>query len=211
MRAASPQGSQKIEARTIVRALQWCIRAALVALLSVGVGGCDRLLLANPPPADGIDGGAVSADEPLTRDDHIRYFPIDDASHHSAQVCTDCHADPDTFATFTCQSCHAHAPDVAPTRHVDITGFVNQSSSCIACHPTGGEAPISLADHSAKYFTIDTGSHASLACSDCHTDRTTSKTFVCITCHTQTDSAAEHAGNASYVWTDAGCYSCHTS
>ena len=94
-------------------------------------------------------------------------------------------------------------------RHVDITGFVYLSSACYSCHPTGGEAPISTGDHSAKYFPIETGSHAELACTDCHTDASTSKTFVCTTCHTAAESAKQHADTSGYAFTDAGCYGCH--
>ena len=59
----------------------------------------------------------------------------------------------DLFGSFTCQSCHAHEPDVAVTRHEYITGFQNNiSNACMNCHPTGWEAPILPADHSLKYF-----------------------------------------------------------
>jgi Zn finger protein HypA/HybF involved in hydrogenase expression len=280
-------GPASLQPRRVHRALGWALQAALVSCVSISAG-CDHLLLANPPDTSGVPDGGATVSEALDRDTHVGYFPIDDASHHSAQVCSDCHVDPDTFKTFTCQTCHAHAPDVALGRHTFITGFVNDSNACVSCHPTGNEAPISVHDHSAKYFPIETGDHASLACTDCHTDPTTSKpftcvschdhapdvaamrhvsitgyeylsssclschpsggeatisvadhsakyfaidsgdhqplactdchtdpstskTFVCITCHAQTSSAQQHTGNADYVWTNAGCYSCHPS
>jgi hypothetical protein len=254
---------------------------ALLFLATVGAVGCAKV-------SGATDASAVTTatGEALTRESHGMYFPIGSGSYHFAQTCDDCHGGFASFKQFTCQSCHAHATDVAAMRHTFITGFQNESASCYTCHPNGrestisvvdhsakyfpidqgphaalqcsdchtwvttsrpftcmgchdhdqgvtdtahasitgyrydangcfgchsngGEIPVAASDHSAKYFPIQTGSHASLKCSDCHTDPTTSKTFTCITCHAQDTSATQHPNTPNYTWTDAACYSCH--
>lgn len=154
--------------------------------------------------------GANVTTTALTREGHQAYFPIADGSKHASIQCADCHQDATSFATFTCQSCHAHEPTVAVMRHQYITGFENNvSNACMNCHPTGWEAPLLPADHSLKYFPIQSGSHNDLLCTACHTDRSTSKVFACVGCHDQASSATQHASVSAYAWSDAGCYGCH--
>ena len=144
------------------------------------LAGCDHFLLSNPPPSSSPDGPVVT---PLTRERHVPYFPIDEASKHTGEACESCHQSSESFAAFTCVSCHDHSADLAAQRHENVTGFKYDSAACLSCHPTGGEAPISAHDHSAKFFPIETGKHAGLNCADCHQDADTSKTFTCISCH----------------------------
>lgn len=172
-----------------------------IAACGIAAAACGDLLA---EPSSGADTSA-----PLTRDAHQAYFPIGDGSKHASTLCSDCHQDSTSFESFTCQSCHAHQPDVAVMRHQYITGFQNVSNACMNCHPTGWEAPILPADHSLKYFPIQSGSHNDLLCSSCHTDRTTSKTFACVGCHDQPSAAGQHPSVSGYAWTDAACYSCH--
>ena len=106
-----------------------------------------------------------------------------DGTNHAAQICTDCHQSANTFADFTCVSCHDHSEALAAPDTSYITGFVYQSSACFSCHPTGNEGAVTPDEHSLKYFPITDAAHGSLACSDCHQDPTTSKPFTCVTCH----------------------------
>jgi hypothetical protein len=185
---------------------------ALVVLTSLlAGGGCKQLLLGSSTAPQAFDGGEAGITTALTRDSHAIYFPIGDGTNHAAQVCSDCHQSTDTFADFTCISCHDHSEDLANTRHVYITGFVYQSSACFSCHPTGNEAAITPDEHSLKYFPITDAAHGSLACSDCHQDPTTSKPFTCVTCHDHSSAveATNHANVAGYAYDSSSCYNCH--
>lgn len=142
-------------------------------------------------------------------DHSAKYFPIDAASAHGTLQCSDCHTWVTTSRPFTCMGCHTHDQDVTAAKHTAITGYRYDANGCFGCHPSGGETPIAASDHSAQFFPIQTGSHAAMACASCHTDPTTSKTFVCTTCHTQAATAAQHPTAPNYSFTDAGCYSCH--
>lgn len=184
-----------------------CGSVILASLL--GSAGCDQVLLRAAPQTS--DGGEAGLAAPITRDSHTIYFPIGDGTHHSAQVCTDCHQSTDTFADFTCISCHDHSEALADTRHLYISGFVYQSSACFACHSTGNEAAISPDEHSLKYISITDAAHGSLACSDCHQDPTTAKPFTCISCHDHSSDgeAMNHGSVAGYAYDSSSCYNCH--
>jgi hypothetical protein len=179
---------------------------------SLGALACLSWLTTGGIACSGLGGTASSgaaASGALTREEHSNYFPIATGSKHASIQCAECHDAPASFSTFTCQSCHAHASDVAAMRHLYVTGFEYVSNACLNCHPTGWEAPILPADHSLKYFPIQSGSHDDLLCRSCHTDPSTAKSFVCIGCHDQATSAGQHSSTSGYAWTDAGCYGCH--
>jgi hypothetical protein len=186
--------------------------AGLVGLFATlfGASGCDQVLLRAPAPPSS-DGGEAGIAAPITRDSHAIYFPIGDGTHHAAQVCSDCHQSTNTFADYTCVSCHDHSEDVAAGRHVFISGYMFRSSSCFTCHSTGNEADITPDEHSLKYFPITDAAHRSLACTDCHQDATTSKPFTCTSCHSHSSDkeATNHSGMASYTYDSTSCYNCH--
>jgi len=141
-------------------------------------------------------------------DHSAKYFPID-LGPHQPLACSDCHVWKTTSRPFTCQGCHAHDSDVLKPVHASVTGYRYDSNGCFGCHPDGREAPLSASDHSAQFYPILSGSHNGDPCANCHTDPTTAKTFVCTTCHTQSQSATQHATVGNYTWGDAGCYGCH--
>jgi Cytochrome c3 len=180
---------------------------ALVLLLLIATSGCNKVLYNNI--SDGTDASPTTGG--LERESHGMFFPIGLGSYHVNQTCDDCHGGFDSFKQFTCQSCHAHAQDVAAMRHTSISDFQNDSSSCYKCHPNGRETKISVADHSAKYFAIATGPHAPLQCSDCHTWVTTSRPFTCQGCHDhdQAPTDTAHASITGYRYDSNGCYGCH--
>jgi Zn finger protein HypA/HybF involved in hydrogenase expression len=183
---------------------------ALILASLIAGAGCDQVLLKMSAPSTS-DGGEAGIVAPITRDSHAIYFPIGDSTKHAAQTCGDCHQSADTFADYTCVSCHDHSADVAAGRHTFISGFVFQSSACFSCHPTGLEAAITPDEHSLKYFAITDAAHGSLACVDCHQDPTTSKPFTCVSCHdhSMNGEATNHANVAGYTYDSTTCYSCH--
>jgi len=184
---------------------------AVPCIVAFGAAGCNQILLQSNPPPGTPDGGDAAIVATVTRDSHTPYFPINDGTHHSAQVCSDCHQDSATFTSYTCISCHDHSADLAATRHAYITGFVYQSSACFSCHPTGNEAAINVDEHSNKYFTINDKAHGGLSCSDCHQDPTTSKPYTCISCHdhSEQEEAMNHANVTGYSYDSSSCFSCH--
>jgi DnaJ-class molecular chaperone len=48
-------------------------------------------------------------------------------------------------------------------------------------------------------------------CSNCHTDPNNYKVFTCITCHTRSETDAEHQGRSGYVYNSINCLACHPS
>jgi hypothetical protein len=183
-------------------------RILVWGMLLAAASGCDRFLLSNPPPPP-PPGGSVST--PLTRERHVPYFPIDDSSPHNGEACESCHPSSDSFAAFTCLSCHDHSAEIAAIRHENVTGYKYESTACLSCHPTGGEAPISAHDHSAKFFPIETGKHAALGCGDCHQDADTHETFTCVSCHPHAPDVAamRHAFITGFVYESKACLTCH--
>lgn len=183
-------------------------RIMVWGLMLAATAGCDRFLLTNPPPTDPPTSPVVT---PLTRERHVPYFPIDQATSHTGTACESCHQSSDSFAEFTCVSCHDHSPELAAARHEDVTGFKYDSAACLSCHPTGGEAPISVHDHSAKFFPIETGKHSTLGCADCHQDADTHETFTCVSCHPHApDVAAQrHTFITGFVYESKACLNCH--
>lgn len=191
----------------IASAVRW--RLALPCVAALVAAGCNQLLLQSTPAPDRADAATVAT---VTRDSHTPYFPINDGTHHAAQVCSDCHqSDAGSFADYTCVSCHAHEQDVAIGRHTFITGFVWQSSACFSCHPTGNEAAINVDEHSNKYFPINDDAHGGLQCTDCHQDPTTSKPYTCNSCHdhSEQEEAMHHQDVSGYSYDASTCYQCH--
>lgn len=179
-------------------------RAALLALvISVAATGCDGWQTADSAIVD-------PTPPPLNRESHGVFFPIGAGSFHVDLDCASCHEDSTSFQRFTCVSCHAHARDVAAQRHTFITGYTWDSAECRRCHPDGQEADISRADHSAKFFPIDRGSHATKACGECHPFKTTSKTFTCTTCHAPDEASRRaHTSIPEFKYSSFACYGCH--
>jgi hypothetical protein len=180
-----------------------CLRSIPLALSLFSAHiGCNNLSHDSSVPSSPDQGS-------LTREGHSGYFPIEAGQKHADTQCGECHEDPTSFSVFTCVSCHAHDEAAAIKRHEFITGFQWRSNACFNCHPKGWEAPILPADHSLKYFPIQSGSHDTLLCIECHNSPSTAKVFICTSCHDQAAAAAQHMNVAEYTWSDSGCYRCH--
>ena len=66
------------------------------------------------------------------------YFPIYSGKHEDEwRECTDCHVVPSNFAVFECIDCHEHRRSEMDDEHDRVPGYVYESQSCYACHPTG--------------------------------------------------------------------------
>jgi hypothetical protein len=69
---------------------------------------------------------------------HDSFFPIYSGSHRDEwNACTDCHANPADWASFTCTSCHEHNQASMNDHHSEVNGYTWESQACFQCHPTG--------------------------------------------------------------------------
>lgn len=71
--------------------------------------------------------------------DHGRWFPIYSGVHRGEWTrCSECHASPSSYTSFTCLTCHPHS-DKAKTDgdHQGEQGYVYDSLECYDCHPDG--------------------------------------------------------------------------
>lgn len=62
------------------------------------------------------------------------YFPT---PHHGISTCTDCHTNANDYKVFTCTGCHSHPKAETDSHHQGVSGYVYNSTNCLACHPTG--------------------------------------------------------------------------
>ncbi|MBU2904571.1 hypothetical protein KO529_07215 [Arenibacter algicola] len=75
---------------------------------------------------------------PATFDHDAQYFPIYTGKHREGEAwdnCVECHANPASYADFTCFTCHSR-PDM-DDKHSEMNGYAYVSSVCLQCHPDG--------------------------------------------------------------------------
>lgn len=74
------------------------------------------------------------------------WFPVSAGSAHEFRRtivtgtidCESCHvAQAQTFADFTCISCHEHESNITQRLHLTVSGYAYQAQSCLACHSKG--------------------------------------------------------------------------
>jgi hypothetical protein len=140
---------------------------------------------------------------------HDAIFAVYSGTHAGTwRNCATCHTNPADYKVFSCAVCHGQARTDAG--HQGIAGYSYQSSACFTCHPDGRAG--TFAQHDA-IFPIFTGTHASRwsACTDCHTDPGSRKTFTCTSssCHPQAAADPGHAGVPGYAFASTQCLSCH--
>mgnify|MGYP001817084254 FL=1 len=115
--------------------------------------------------------------------------------HHLDAECTACHAD-QTFrdTRTTCYGCHAE----------DDAHDGRSGQECGNCHSPTGWGDTSF-DHARDTRFSLSGSHADLACGDCHSEDPFSDQLnaACSGCHLEDDNHAGHFGDA--------CDTCHIS
>ena len=75
---------------------------------------------------------------PATFDHDAQYFPIYTGKQREGEAwdnCVECHANPASYADFTCFTCHSR-PDM-DDKHSEMNGYAYVSSVCLQCHPDG--------------------------------------------------------------------------
>ncbi len=144
----------------------------------------------------------------ISRDTHTAsYFPISGGSNHDSVECGDCHQG-DTYAEFTCLSCHEHDQPAMDSAHAGVSGYVYDSDTCLSCHPDGS---VSLSRDEHDAFPIDEKSpHADAGCSECHSSGSYD-TFSCIECHEHDKSSmdSDHSSVTGYRYDSDDCLECH--
>lgn len=140
---------------------------------------------------------------------HDGIFPVYSGAHAGAwRNCATCHTEPGNYRVFVCTTCHAQAG--TDRGHQGIPGYRWESTSCLACHPSGRGGDSRF--HEA-IFPINGGAHAGTwtACTDCHTDPANFGTFSCMTgaCHPQAVTDPVHGGITGYAYVATQCRACH--
>jgi len=144
-------------------------------------------------------------------------FPL--TGRHAVTSCESCHGDRRdrgfTRPTRACVACHgedlARAQAGAAAVDHDAAGF---PETCQSCHSAWRFSPASLPQHEVC-FSIDSGKHAGIRCTRCHTTvplvdysqpfTCQSDTAACTRCH----SCASHDDVAGFACIDRRCYECH--
>ena len=75
---------------------------------------------------------------PATFDHDAQYFPIYTGKHRQGETwndCVECHANPASYADFTCFTCHLK-PEM-DDKHKEENGYEYVSTACLECHPNG--------------------------------------------------------------------------
>ncbi len=63
-------------------------------------------------------------------------FPITSGAHRGIG-CTECHTNPQSYATFSCIDCHEHRQTSMNDKHSNVQGYSWVSAECYRCHPNG--------------------------------------------------------------------------
>ncbi len=77
---------------------------------------------------------------PATFDHDAQYFPIYSGKHRQGEAwndCVECHANPSSYADFTCFTCHGQSE--TKNDHDEVNGYQYVSTACLECHPDGND------------------------------------------------------------------------
>jgi len=75
---------------------------------------------------------------PAEFDHDGQYFPIYSEKHREGEAwndCVECHANPASYADFTCYTCHGQSE--TDNDHSDVNDYEYVSTACLQCHPDG--------------------------------------------------------------------------
>jgi hypothetical protein len=145
---------------------------------------------------------------PATFDHDAQYFPIYSGEHNGEwETCSSCHTQPNNYAVFSCISCHEHNQNDMDDEHQGIQGYMYESESCFACHPTGSSDD--SFDHNLTNFPL-TGSHITVFCADCHTSGYIGTPDECEACHETAFNETTNPNHAQ-LGMSTDCASCHTT
>jgi hypothetical protein len=133
-------------------------------------------------------------------------FPLTGA--HRAATCANCHADGVYKGKpTTCVSCHLTNYNATTNPNHTAVQF---PTDCASCHTTTTWLGAKF-NHDAAFFPIYSGRHATVwsSCATCHTNPANYAVFDCLSCHTKSQTDAQHRGRAGYVYASPNCYACH--
>jgi len=137
-----------------------------------------------------------------------QYFPIYSGKHNNEwNTCTDCHANPSDYASFTCISCHEHNQSDTDKEHDEVGGYIYNSTSCYECHPTGSAE--GGFDHNASNFPL-TGAHITTDCIKCHENGFAGTTTICADCHINDFNQSTNPNHVEAT-ISTECADCHTT
>jgi hypothetical protein len=145
--------------------------------------------------------------------DHAKtLFPLTGA--HATLDCGACHVERSPFqyalAAIDCYSCHADDYEQADDPDHQSAGF---PTTCEICHGTQSWDALGFPQHDARFFPINSGTHAGAwgSCADCHTIPGNFTSFECIECHAHPsgEMASEHSDVDGYAYVSSECYRCH--
>lgn len=145
-------------------------------------------------------------------------FPL--TGRHAAIPCEECHLDQRdrsfTRATVDCYSCHQldYARTAGTALDHTRAGF---GTDCKSCHFSTRFKDARFPAHEAC-FQIASGSHARIACFDCHTSLASTvatgtcatNTADCMRCHLCARVTPQHTAVSGFQCKDRKCYECHT-
>jgi len=136
-------------------------------------------------------------------------FPIYSGTHKGEwNSCADCHTNPANYAQFTCINCHEHSNKTeVDNNHSGVSGYIYNSTSCYACHPTGSSE--GSFDHNKSSFPL-TGAHTTTACTDCHTNGYAGTPNTCASCHTNNYNQTTNPNHVA-IGIPNDCATCHTT
>jgi hypothetical protein len=140
--------------------------------------------------------------------DHDSQFPIYSGEHNGEwDACIDCHIQPNDISLFSCIDCHEHNKQDMDEEHSGVNGYSYNSTSCLACHPTGSSDD--EFNHNQTDFAL-TGVHQTTECIECHSTGFVGTSSNCFDCH-QDD--FNQSINPSHLTIDLStdCASCHTT
>ncbi len=137
---------------------------------------------------------------PSTFDHNKTPFPLTGA--HIKVACASCHVNNNyTNLPTDCYSCHkTDYQNTNDPNHI-AAGF---PTTCQTCHTTTSWQG---AQFNHTWFPQNHGN--AKVCSDCHTNPSDYKVFLCTNCHTKSQTDSNHRGVGGYVYNSPNCYQCH--
>jgi nitrate/TMAO reductase-like tetraheme cytochrome c subunit len=135
---------------------------------------------------------------------HASVFPL--VGKHATARCSDCHKNGVYAGTpRNCYGCHKTEYQQTTNPNHQAAGF---PTTCDACHRAGDTSWLQ-GRFTHTWFPIQSGKHAGIPCSTCHTNPSDYKVFQCLSCHPRSQVDPQHQGVGGYVYTSQACYNCH--
>lgn len=142
------------------------------------------------------------------REHDALYFPIYSGEHGGEwNSCTECHLNPNNYASFTCIDCHEHNQADMDDEHEGVGGYMYNSPACLDCHPTGSSE--GSFNHSATNFPL-TGEHVNTDCRECHPEFYIGTSTFCYDCHTDDFNLSVNPNHLA-ANIQITCEECHTT